>query len=270
MALGKGRWRVPGGVRLLGVRIAVLVALLSVTPTWARAAAEARKTLRTSRRESLATQVGGERAPGFLEAVDRIREAVPADGAYLVLVDPYGPGALTGIALRHALLPRKAVLLQRFQELPGKPSVQLRATVVIDSDEFAPVVTGGVLLFEPFDPGSLGVEDESFLASVDDLFIDSTGLIRIRGWCQGDGAVSCDVAAVLVDGISVPISQISREPRPDVEAVVPAVGPCPRAGYRLTLAKGVAVGPRDPVRVVFRTADGRWRIYPERFAERAR
>jgi hypothetical protein len=103
---------------------------------------------------------------------------------------------------------------------------------------------------------------------VDDLSFDSTGRLRIRGWCQGNGAVRCDVAAVVVDGVSVPIQLVSREPRPDVEAALPALGPCPRAGYCLTLPQGVAAGPRISVRVAFRSADGRWRIYPERIAER--
>lgn len=257
-----------GGIRRTVVRIAVLAALLSVAPFWVGAVRQTRETIRWSRERSLSTLVGGERGPGFLEAVERVRAVVPPDGAYLVLANPYGPGALVGHSFRQALLPRKPVLLQRFQDLPGRPPERLLATVVIDSDDSGVVVTGEVPVFEPFDSGSLGAEDPSLAASVDDLSFDSAGRLRIRGWCQGDGAVRCDVAAVVVDGVSVPIQQVSREPRPDVEAALPSIGPCPRAGYLLTLPQGVAAGPRISVRVAFRSADDRWRIYPERIVER--
>lgn len=268
--LGTGGGRTPGGIRRTAVRIAVLAAVLTVAPFWARAVVGARETFLWAREKPVATLVGYARGPGFSEAVDRIRDVVPPDGSYLVLVDPYDAGALNAIALRQALLPRRPVLLKRFDELPGKPSARLLATVVIESDDSAPVVTGEVPVFEPLDPGSLGREDDSLVASVDEVSFDATGRIRIRGWCQGNGAVPCDVAAVLVGGLSVPVFQVSREPRPDVEAALPEIGPCPRAGYRLTLAQGVAVGSTVSIRVVFRTADGRWRKYPEQVAERAR
>ncbi len=248
----------------------MLAALLSVVPTWVRAVIGARETVLWSKQRPLAIQVADERGPGFQEAVTKIREIVPPEGAYLVLVDPFGPGSLSAIALRQALLPRKPVLFKRFEELPGKPSERLLATVVIESDDSGPIVTGEVPLFEPLCPGSLGVEYDSLAASVDSLTFDRLGTIRIRGWCQGDGAVRCDVAAVLVDGTTAPVLQISREPRPDVEAALPRVGSCGRAGYRLTVAQRVADRSTSSVAVVFRTADGRWRKYPERVVERAR
>lgn len=267
---GSRRGRLPLGLRLLVLRGAVLVAVLCVIPYWLRGVKQMKGALREGREKPLAAIVGAERGPGFLEAVEEIRRTIPPDGAYLVVVEPYGRGALTAIAFRHALLPRKPVLRQRYNELAGSPSVRPLATVVIQSDEAPPVVIAGAGLVERFDPGAFGVEDRSLPAAVDEVVFESNGRIRIRGWCQGFGGVPCDVGAVLVDGKSVPISAMDRVPRRDVEAVVPSVGPCPRAGYKLVIPAGVATGDRVSVEVVFRTADRRWRLYPPRGAERVR
>ena len=251
-------------------RVAILAAVLVVVPGWLTAIGEARKQLRSARKEPFVERIAKERGPGFLEAVEKVRASVPPEGSYILEVDPYGRGSLTAIALRHAVLPRKPILLQRYVELKGEPAVRPRVTVFVEDDETAPSVLEWTGLVERFDPSALGTRDDSLLGSVDEVHFDPDGRVRVRGWCQGDDAVRCDVAAVLVNGRPAPLSEVTREPRPAVEAALPRVGPCPRAGYRFTLPRGVATGDRVSVEAIFRTVDGRWRIYPEQFARRSR
>jgi hypothetical protein len=55
---------------------------------------------------------------------------------------------------------------------------------------------------------------------------------------------------------------VDRHPRADVAAVLPGLGPCLEAGYRVKVPAGF-VGPGAvEVQVVFRTPDGRTRTYP--------
>lgn len=260
----------PRGSRLVAFRVAVLAAVLCVIPLWLRAARQIRREVRQGWTAPLVELVSEERGPGFREAVDELRRTVPPDGSYLLLADPDGPGALTAISLRHAALPRRPVLLSRYGELAGEPAVPPGATVVVENDEEPPAVAAGAGLFGRFDPGSLGIEDTSLPAAVDEVVLEPTGKIRVKGWCQGFGGVACEVAAVLLNGRSVPVARMPRVPRPDVEAVVPSVGPCSRAGYRLTVPARVVSGDRFLVEVVFRTADGRWRAYPKQAVERPR
>lgn len=185
-------------------RLAVLAAVLVVVPGWLTAIVEARKQLRGARKEPFAERIAKERGPGFLEAVEKVRSAVPPEGSYILEADPYGRGSLTAIALRHAVLPRKPILLQRYVELKGEPPVRPRVTVFVEDDETAPSVLEWTGLVERFDPGALGTRDESLLGNVDEVLFDPDGSVRVRGWCQGDDAVRCDVAAVLVNGRPAP------------------------------------------------------------------
>ena len=256
------------GLLLSGVALAA--AFLVVAPGWLTAILEARKQLRSARRESFEGRIGRERGPGFLEAVEKVRTAVPPEGSYIVEADPYGKGSLTAIALRHAVLPRKPILLQRYTELKGEPAVKPKVTVFVEDDETPPVVLEWTGLVERFDPATFGTRDDSILGSVDEVVFRPDGSVWVRGWCQGDGAVRCDIGAVLVNGRPAPLPEVTRDPRADVEAALPRVGPCPRAGYRFTLPRGIATGEVVSVQVVFRTEDARWRVYPERSARRSR
>jgi hypothetical protein len=70
------------------------------------------------------------------------------------------------------------------------------------------------------------------------------------------------VEAVLVRGRVVPSVVVDRHPRPDVAAVLPGLGPCLEAGYRVKVPAGF-VGPGAvEVQIVFRTPDGRARTFP--------
>ncbi len=258
------------GLRGRAVRVAVGLAIVCVAPLWLRALTNSRNPVRHAAGHSLESLIGEERVPGFVDAVEVIRNAVPRDGSYLLVTEPYGPGSLTAIAFRNAVLPRRPILLRTLREESGEPPVRPVATVVIDRDDEPPVVTRDVGLLHRLDPAQLGIEDDSIPAAVDEAVLDAKRRLRLRGWCQGAGSIPCDVAAVLLDGTSVPTSKARRTPRPDVEAAIPSLGPCPRAGYELFVPSGVVPSGRFGVRVVFRTGDGRWRIYPERFAEEAR
>ena len=262
----RGRWR-PIGV--LGW-LAVLAAVGAAGPAWLRALWDARQALRDARHAPLEARIGEEMGPGFLDAVERVRASVPPDGSYVLDVDPYGRGSFAAIAFRKAVLPRKPILLRRYSELKGEPTVRPRTTVVVEDDSRPPAVLDWVGFHERFDPSVLGIRDDSLPASVDELHFDPDGTIRVRGWCQGRQGLACDVAAVLVNDRPAPLADLSRERRLDVEAALPWIGPCAGAGYRLSLPRGVATGEKVSVQVVFRTADGRWRAYPVQVGRRAR
>jgi hypothetical protein len=198
---------------------------------------------------------------GFAAAVEEVRQRVHPGGAYLFAAAPYGDGAVTAIALRLALLPRRPILVGRFSELPGSPKLRPDATVFVENDVTPPSVRPALGLPASDDLSNRGLRDDSIPCAVDEVTVARTREIGIRGWCQEKGGTPCDVAAVLVRGLPVPFVEIDRHPRPDVAATLSGFRPSPRAGYRVTVpASSAAPGPVE-VQVVFRTVDGRTRTY---------
>jgi len=65
------------------------------------------------------------------------------------------------------------------------------------------------------------------------------GRVVVAGWCQERGGTPCAAVRLWVDGREVDAARIERFPRRDVEAAVPGIGDCSRAGWR------VAYGPGD-------------------------
>jgi hypothetical protein len=90
------------------------------------------------------------------------------------------------------------------------------------------------------------------------------GTLTVSGWARMPGE---DLAvSILVDGEERPVLSFERFPRPDVQAAVPRLGDCSRAGYRATLALDEGDDGPHEVAAVFRTADGRERPYgPQKF-----
>lgn len=257
-----------GGWRGIVTNGCLLVSLLTVLPLWVHGLGASRHEVRSSRgrepeAERAAAQVGG-----FGESVRDLRQRVDPRGAYLVAAAPYGDGAVTAIALRLALLPRRPILVGRFLEIPGSPTLRPDATVLIENDVTPPSVRPALELPASYAFSNRGLRDDSIPCAVEEVTVARTREIGIRGWCQEKGGTPCDVVAVLVQGLPVPFVEIDRHPRPDVAAVLSEFRPSPRAGYRVKVpAESVSAGPVE-VQVVFRTADGRSRTY-ERVPGRA-
>ncbi len=123
----------------------------------------------------------------------------------------------------------------------------------------------------PWSPGPPGSdippasrEDESLSCSVDDPGPASevAGTLLVRGWARLPGE---DLAvSVFIDDVARTPDSFQRAARPDVTAVVPALGDCTTAGYEVRFTPGVDDAGLHELQVVFRTKDGRVRYYPPR------
>jgi len=260
-----GLWS--GGRKGIAANVSVLVALVAVLPAWVHGlGASCLEAWRGLGREPDA-QRAAEQVAGFGAAVEALRGRVEPGGAYVVAVGSRGAGAVTAIALRVALLPRKPILVGRFSEIQGSPGTRPVATVTVENDETPPVVGPAPGLSASEGALVWGVRDDSIPAAVDEVTVTRNREIGIRGWCQEKGGIPCDVVAVLIRGLTVPFVEIDRHPRPDVAAVLSGFRPTPRAGYRVQVPAGFVAPGAVEVQVVFRTADGRTRTY-ERVAAR--
>lgn len=88
------------------------------------------------------------------------------------------------------------------------------------------------------------------------------GNLTMSGWCQERGGSPCASVGVLVDRERVVPLGVERFPRPDVEAVVKDIGPAPRAGFRILVARPAGASESHEVAAVGETTDGRWRVFP--------
>ncbi|HYN41028.1 MAG TPA: hypothetical protein VE129_04560 [Thermoanaerobaculia bacterium] len=239
----------------------LLISLLTVLLPWVHGLGASRREARASWGREPEAERAEAQVAGFAAVVEDLRQRVDPWGAYLVAAAPYGDGAVTVIALRLALLPRRPILVGRFLEIPGSPTLQPEATVFIENDVTPPSVRPALELPASDASSNRGLRDDSIPCAVDEVTVARTREIGIRGWCQEKGGTPCDVVAVLVRGLPVPFVEIDRHPRPDVAAVLSGFRPSPRAGYRVRVpAESAADGPVE-VQVVFRTADGRTRTY---------
>ena len=86
-----------------------------------------------------------------------------------------------------------------------------------------------------------------------------------RGWCQEKGGGRVDPVEFRLDGLLVVEATVTRTPRPDVAAVIPAIGDAREAGWEAVLAPSVEPG-RHVLTVTFQAGDRR-RVYPARTIE---
>jgi 4-amino-4-deoxy-L-arabinose transferase-like glycosyltransferase len=86
-----------------------------------------------------------------------------------------------------------------------------------------------------------------------------------RGWCQERGGGRVDPVEFRIDGFLLEETPITRTPRPDVAAVLPAIGDASAAGWEARLAPNVPPG-RHLLTVTFQAGDRR-RVYPPRAIE---
>lgn len=109
--------------------------------------------------------------------------------------------------------------------------------------------------------------DDGIPASIDEpvegAHVSST--FRARGWCQERGGGRVDPLDFRLDGFLLEDARVTRTPRPDVAAVLPAIGDASAAGWEALLSTRVPDG-RHVLTVTFRAGDRR-RVYPPRTIE---
>jgi hypothetical protein len=88
---------------------------------------------------------------------------------------------------------------------------------------------------------------------------------RARGWCQERGGGRVDPVEFRLDGFLFEKTRVTRTPRPDVTAVLPAIGDAREAGWEAVLSPKAAPG-RHILTVTFQAGDRR-RVYPPRTIE---
>ena len=128
-------------------------------------------------------------------------------------------------------------------------------------------VSGSILLvrIRPAGSGEPAVEDAHLTGSIDTPAEGETvaGDLRVRGWARVPGE---DLrVSVSLDGAVREDTRLSRVARPDVAAVIPALGDCSGAGYETAIPFRPGDEGRHMIEVVFTSADGRERHYPVRF-----
>lgn len=114
-----------------------------------------------------------------------------------------------------------------------------------------------------------GRDDVSLTGNVDSPAEDDIvrGTLTVSGWARVPGE-DLDVT-LLVDGEERATLSSERRPRPDVQAAVPGIGDCARAGWTIRIALDPSEAGTHDVVAVFHAKDGRARrMAPRRFSWR--
>ncbi len=103
-------------------------------------------------------------------------------------------------------------------------------------------------------------EDTQFPASIDEPAPGRVvhGELRVRGWSQTPEAPG-EIVEIRIDRDARARASFARTPRPDVAAVLPALGSCAEAGYEARFPMLPGDDGAHDLRVMFRAADGRMR-----------
>jgi hypothetical protein len=126
-----------------------------------------------------------------------------------------------------------------------------------EADEWAAIVEGTR-------DTDLSRNDDSLVGSVDGPPEGGTvqGKLVVRGWARAEGE---DLkVSFLFDGEFRLPASFRRVSRPDVAMAFPRLGTCETAGYEAEFPFGPGDDGKRDVRAVFRTRDGRFRLYPPR------
>jgi hypothetical protein len=200
----------------------------------------------------------------YWNGIEAIREAIPPDGEYLLTWTGV-PG--TDVFTNFDLAPRRAVYLgklasaRRDLAVPGWPADAPAWVVVARGPGQAPRLVstdaffGGVAMLQS------GREDAQLPCSLE---VPAEGekvptTVVVRGWCQERGGKPCESVRIFIDGEERAPGRLERYPRPDVEAVVPGIGSCERAGFRAVCDLDSGEAGEHTVTAFFLTADGRYR-----------
>lgn len=180
------------------------------------------------------------RGDAYVNTLDEIRALVPEGGSYALA--NAGTGLPDQNWVRCDLAPRVPVALEPetcgawFFERPPKDVPEV--AVVVGADGNLRIARTRTLLTTLWS-GLAGPQQE-IPGWIDEPAEGRTvaGPVVVSGWCQERGGKPCVAVRVWVDGAEVDAAQITRLPRPDVQAAVPGIGDSSRAGWRVSFGPG--------------------------------
>lgn len=196
----------------------------------------------------------------YAAAVAEMERRVPPGGAYAIAGDER---ADVKHALRCDLAPRTPILLRSdrcgswvvertFARVPDLAVlVPAEGTPrVVETRTLLSSLWSGLSSEEVEVPGWIDAPSEG---------VSVAGRIVVGGWCQERGGTPCAAIRLWVDGREVDAVRIERFPRRDVEAAVPGIGDCSRAGWRAAFEPGELAPGRHCVAAALIGAGGRHR-----------
>lgn len=197
----------------------------------------------------------------YASVVAQMQRRVPSEGAYAIAGELW-PGDIKH-SLRCDLAPRTPILLlpascgDWFVDRTFAPVPDL---AILVSAEGTPSVVETRSLLTSLWSGLTGQEAE-IPGWIDEPAEGRTvsGAVVVGGWCQERGGNPCAAVRVWVDGREVDAARITRFPRPDVQAAVPGIGDCSRAGWRVSLGPGDLAPGRHCVAAALIADGGRYR-----------
>ncbi len=195
----------------------------------------------------------------YAAAVAEMERRVPPGGTYAIA----GDRADVKHAVRCDLAPRTPILLRSdscggwFVERTSAPVPDL--AVLVSADGTPRVVETRALLSSLW--SGLPVEEVEVPGWIDEPAEGAAvaGRIVVGGWCQERGGTPCAAIRLWVDGREVDAARIERFPRKDVEAAIPGMGDCGRAGWRAAFEPGALAPGQHCVAAALLGAGGRHR-----------
>lgn len=243
-----------------------VAAILAPIPAWVRDGGERVRSIRSYARCDLEEARARAWGADWTRRVAEIRAALPEDAWWRAVEGRADSGS--ALWLRFDLAPRRARLAGRLEGGRFAPAGDERiagaaAAFLTGADGAAPVAVDLESLARRVPRRPVGREEPQLPGWLDDPPENArvAGPVEARGWCQERGGYPCATVRLYVDGVPVEPGLVVRFPRPDVEAAVPGIGPCGRAGWRVRVE--VPSGEHDLV-VDLVTEDGRWRRVPAR------
>lgn len=209
--------------------------------------------------------------PAYVDAIERIRAALPKGAEYLLANGSPRPSAVYDV--RWDLAPRRCRYLGSARRArtalalaDGERSIPW--LVLIGPDDVPALVATAEFSGLPRGPEDSGIPCALDVPAENEVV---SGELAVQGWCQESGGRPCPRVHVLADGFERPARTFVRIPRSDVEKAVPGIGSCERAGYLAVFPFGADSAGEHEVVVVLETADGRIRrLGPRVFTWRAR
>ena len=201
------------------------------------------------------------RGDAYADGIAQAAARIPWGGSYGI-ADGGSPGPDTNW-VRCDLAPRVPVLLRSkgcgdwFFERRPKEVPEL--TVVVARDGGLRVVPTRSLLSSLWS-GLTGPQEDipGWMDTPAEGRTVAGGFV-VGGWCQERGGRPCPSVRVWIDRTEVDAARIERFPRPDVQAALPEMGDCSRAGWRVPVAPGALAKGRHCVAAALIAADGRHR-----------
>ncbi len=194
-----------------------------------------------------------------------VRSAGPADVAFTGAA----AGDLAEIRMRTAAGAWRAEVVSKSEQALSFAAVPEESDLLfaISSRRGRAILDGFRIVARDFARAPVHRRDDGIPASIDEPAEGArvTPPFRARGWCQERGGGRVDPVEFSLDGFPFEETRVTRTPRPDVAAALPAIGDARYAGWEALLSPRVPPG-RHMLKVTFQAGDRR-RVYPPRTIE---